>query len=44
MTSHPHECEWCHQGWTNAISAALCCDPASFGEDDEPPTVLRGLD
>jgi hypothetical protein len=26
MTSHPYQCEWCGQAWTNAISSVLCCD------------------
>ena len=34
MVSHPFECEFCHDLWTNPIAAALCCDPAAFGEAD----------
>jgi len=29
-----HECDHCHSEYTSVLAAALCCDAASFGEND----------
>ena len=29
-----HECEHCHSEYTSVLAAALCCDPAAFGDED----------
>ena len=29
-----HTCEHCGSEYTSPLAAALCCDPAAFGEDD----------
>lgn len=34
MGAQLHECTTCHDMHPGAWSAALCCDPAAFGESD----------
>jgi len=34
VTTQLHECEYCHSEYTSPLAAALCCDPAAFGDDD----------
>lgn len=29
-----HACDYCGSEYTSPLAAALCCDPAAFGEAD----------
>ena len=40
-----HTCDYCGDTYPSIIAAALCCDPAAYGDElDDDPAVILGID